>query len=85
MSAWIAQRDLRNDVSAILRRVADGESFTVTVRGEPVADLIPVRAPRRFVPARRVREIIRDFGADRALLTELRDLDVDNGDTSETS
>ena len=38
----IAQRDLRNDVSAILRRVEAGEEFLVTVSGRPVAELRPV-------------------------------------------
>ncbi len=33
--------------------VADGESFTVTVHGHPVADLVPHQRqlPRRLVPA----------------------------------
>src|SRR6476620_2146367 len=38
-----------------MRRVADGESFTVTVHGRPVADLVPHQRPvhrrRRLVPA----------------------------------
>ncbi len=80
MSARIAQRDLRNDVSAILRRVSQGESFTVTVRGQPVAELVPVRAPRRFVPRERVGEILRVAVADPGLLEELREMDVDDGD-----
>ncbi len=81
MSERIAQRDLRNDVAAILRRVADGESFTVTVRGVPVAELVPLRGPRRFVPRQRVAEVLSKFPADRELLDELREMDVD--DTAE--
>jgi hypothetical protein len=38
-SVWeqIKQCELRNDNAAIMRRVAEGESFTVTVNGVPVA------------------------------------------------
>lgn len=38
----ISQRELRNDNAAIVRSVEDGESFTVTRRGVPVARLIPI-------------------------------------------
>jgi prevent-host-death family protein len=38
----IPQRDLRNNVSAVLRAVEAGETFTITVRGRPVARLGPV-------------------------------------------
>lgn len=37
----IRQSELRNNNAEIMRRVADGESFTVTVHGRPVADLVP--------------------------------------------
>jgi prevent-host-death family protein len=50
----IPQRELRNDVSAILRRVAAGEEFVVTVRGEPVAELRPVHRRRTFVPTEEI-------------------------------
>jgi prevent-host-death family protein len=39
----VGVRELRQQASAVLRRVADGESFVVTVRGRPVARLTPVR------------------------------------------
>ncbi|MGH3436960.1 MAG: type II toxin-antitoxin system Phd/YefM family antitoxin [Sciscionella sp.] len=54
MSTEIRQADLRNDNALIMRRVADGESFTVTVNGRPVADVVPHQRDtgrRRFVPA----------------------------------
>lgn len=53
MSVVIRQSDLRNDNAAVMRRVADGESFVVTVNGRPVADVVPHRHEairRRFVP-----------------------------------
>lgn len=38
----ISQRELRNDNAAIMRDVEQGESFTVTRRGVPVALLTPI-------------------------------------------
>ncbi|MEV6134772.1 type II toxin-antitoxin system prevent-host-death family antitoxin [Nocardia sp. NPDC051990] len=43
----IPQRELRNDASRILREVRAGQSYTVTVDGTAVADLIPHRPMRR--------------------------------------
>jgi prevent-host-death family protein len=37
----IGVRELRQNASRYLRRVAAGESFTVTDRGTPVAQLVP--------------------------------------------
>ena len=51
----ISQRELRNDSGTIMRRVEQGERFTVTRNGIPVAELVPhdptalVRRPQ-FVP-----------------------------------
>jgi prevent-host-death family protein len=41
----IPQRDLRNNVAAILREAEAGTVFTVTVRGRPVAQLGPPAVP----------------------------------------
>ncbi len=38
----ISQRDLRNDNAEIMRRVEQGESFTVTRRGVPLARVSPI-------------------------------------------
>jgi len=37
----IPQRELRNNIAAVLRAAEAGETFTVTVRGRPVARLVP--------------------------------------------
>lgn len=37
----VGVRDLRQDASGVLRRVAEGERVVVTVHGRPVADLVP--------------------------------------------
>jgi len=72
MSSVIAQRELRNDNGPIIERVIAGESFVVTRRGRPVADLVPhregdqTREDGGFVTA---EEILRGF-------TGLQQLDV---------
>jgi prevent-host-death family protein len=43
----IPQRELRNNVSAILRAAEAGETFTVTIRGRPVARVVPPGEPGR--------------------------------------
>jgi len=48
----IAARELRNRTADVLRRVEAGEQVTITSRGRPVAELIPVRARRRRPIAR---------------------------------
>lgn len=54
--ATIPQKDLRNNVAAVLRRAEAGEELTITVSGRPVASLGPVRA-RRWVPSSQLAEI----------------------------
>jgi prevent-host-death family protein len=44
----IAQKELRNNIGAVLRRAEAGETLTVTVAGRPVAELGPVHR-RRWV------------------------------------
>lgn len=46
----IPQRELRNNVSDVLRRAEAGEQFTITVSGRPVAELGPVRSARLGTP-----------------------------------
>ncbi len=38
----ISQRELRNDNAAVVRGIENGESYTITRRGVPVARLVPV-------------------------------------------
>ena len=62
MVKTIGVRELRRDLSAYLRRVEQGESFSVTSRGRPVAVLAPsperrdtldrLIVERHFIPAR---------------------------------
>jgi prevent-host-death family protein len=63
----IGQRELRNDNAEIIRRVEAGESFVVTRRGLPIADLVPHRdsdrAPERFIDSSRLVGLLADAPA----------------------
>jgi len=57
----IPQRELRNNIGAVLRAAEAGETFTVTVRGRPVARVIPVgdgERPRTDVDRTSLRRIL---------------------------
>lgn len=50
----LALRELRNNVSEVLRRVEAGEELTVTVNGRPVARITPLPSRPKALPWRRV-------------------------------
>ncbi len=88
MKATISQRELRNDSGSIMRRVEQGERFTVTRNGVPVADLVPHDRTetdrRRFVSVGEIAtglEPLPTWGVDR-FTAERRELDaaVDDSD-----
>jgi len=57
----IPQRELRNNISAVLRAAEAGETFTVTVRGRPVARVVPpggAGQPRTDVDRATLRRIL---------------------------
>lgn len=60
----IPQRELRNDISRILREVDAGESFEVTVDGRPVARIVPIEGRRTWVPWEVVEKIRREAPLD---------------------
>ncbi len=59
----IAQRELRNRSGEILRQAEQGEQFTITVDGRPVAQLGPL-ARRSWVPREELVRILRTGGPD---------------------
>lgn len=54
--ATIPQKELRNNVGEVLRRAENGEQFTVTVAGRPVAEFGPIR-DRAWVPSRALADL----------------------------
>jgi prevent-host-death family protein len=68
----IAQRELRNDLPAILRRAEQGERFTVTVNGRPTAELGPLPGARDFAAPDRLAAILEEAPPDAKWADELR-------------
>jgi prevent-host-death family protein len=71
----VATRELRNDTAGVLRRVEAGETVVITVRGKPVADLVPHRpeGPRWLSPSE-VVDLINKYSADPGLRDDLERL-----------
>lgn len=73
----IPQRELRNDITRVLREAEAGTEFTVTVRGRPVARLGPPQnRPVRRVDVDRdtLRAILAATPVDSDLAAEIADL-----------
>jgi len=65
----------------VLRRVEAGESVVITVRGKPVADLVPHRAEGpRWVGPDEVMEIVTKYSADPGLRDDLERIAGDTTD-----
>lgn len=67
----ISQRELRNDVSSVLRRVMAGEQLRVTVAGRDAADLVPIEGAPSWTSGFRARELIASAQADAGLSADL--------------
>jgi prevent-host-death family protein len=74
MSEFVSIRDLRNDASAVVRRVESGETLVVTVDRRPVATLAPLPRKRTYVPMAEILASLRTVSADPGLLDDLRQL-----------
>jgi prevent-host-death family protein len=68
----IPQRELRNNVSEILRRAEAGERFTITVAGRRVAELGPPAAQQPGATFDQLREILAKNPVDPEWAEELR-------------
>jgi prevent-host-death family protein len=74
----IPARELRNDVSAVLRRVEAGERLRITVSGRPVAELVPLPGRPPTMDWAKFRSALKQ--ADPGLSQQLRDLVPDTTD-----
>lgn len=70
--ATIPQGKLRNQISAVLRRAEQGERFTVTVAGRPVAELGPLAGARGLARPDRLAAVLDEAPPDPALAADLR-------------
>jgi len=68
--APLPQRELRNNVSDVLRRAESGEHFTITVHGRPVAELGPIGRARP-APAPSLSQILAETPVDPQWHTDL--------------
>ena len=68
----IPQRELRNNVGDILRRAEQGERFTITVAGRPVAELGPPASTSRGATFAELREILATTPVDPAWAEDLK-------------
>jgi prevent-host-death family protein len=78
--ADIPARELRNDVSGVLRRVEAGERLRVTVSGRPVAELVPLPRKPVFLPWNEFIDGSDEWRADAGLAEQLQELLPDTTD-----
>ncbi len=67
-------RDLRNRTGQVIDAVQAGERVTLTVHGEPVADIVPHGHRARWLSGEHLREQLRERSADPELAVELDEL-----------
>lgn len=70
----IGVRELRNRTSQVIDAVQAGERVTLTVHGEPVADIVPHGRRARWLSGEQLRRQLGERAADPGLTNELDDL-----------
>ncbi|MCL4449642.1 MAG: type II toxin-antitoxin system prevent-host-death family antitoxin [Actinobacteria bacterium] len=77
----VPSRELRNDTASLLRRVQEGEKITITVRGNPVAQLIAAKvSKKRPLSRKEFAEILKLRQSDPGLRADLARL---SGETTD--
>lgn len=74
----ISRRELRNNVSDVLRRAQSGERFTITVAGRPVAELGPPSRRDRAASFGEMQQILDATPVDQSWCKELAQLRDDD-------
>lgn len=67
----IGVRDLRNWTGQVIAAVRAGERVTLTVHGEPIADIVPHGPRTRWLAGPGLRDQLRERAADPAMQSEL--------------
>jgi prevent-host-death family protein len=70
----VGVRDLRNRTSQVIDAVKAGQQVTLTVHGEPVADIVPHRRRVRWLSGAFLRNELAERAADAQLAADLDDL-----------
>jgi prevent-host-death family protein len=70
----IGVRELRNHTGDVIERVRRGESLTLTVNRQPVADIVPHAGRPRAMRAADIVAIREQHGADPELFQAIEDL-----------
>ncbi len=70
----VGVRQLRNDTARVIDAVRAGERVTLTVRGEPIADIVPHGGRTRWLAGAALRDQLTRRAADRSLRDELDEL-----------
>lgn len=76
----VAARELRNDVSGVLRRVEAGERLRVTVSGRPVAELVPLPKRQQTLSWQEFQQQLDGARADAGLARDLAALLTESTD-----
>lgn len=80
MTDSVSVRELRNQTSAVLRRVEAGEHVRVTVDRRPVAQLVPLERKPTWVSGPAWQTLLAKHQADSGLTAELAELLPDTTD-----
>jgi prevent-host-death family protein len=70
----VGVRDLRNQTARVIDAVQAGERVTLTVRGEPVADIVPHARRARWLSGEELRSQLAERSADAGLTRDLDEL-----------
>ena len=70
----VGVRELRNQTSRVLEAVRSGELVTLTVHGEPVADIVPHGSRSQWLSGSKLHRELERRCADPALTADLAEL-----------
>ncbi len=70
----VGVRELRNRTSQVIEAVRSGERVTLTVRGDPVADIVPHGERYRWLAGNRLRSQLVHLAADPGLQADLDEI-----------
>jgi prevent-host-death family protein len=70
----VGVRELRNQTGQVIDAVRAGERVTLTVRGEPIADIVPHQHRARWLSGPSLKQALQIRAADPALSRDLDDL-----------